>query len=191
MKEEKINFQKFLSKFEIYIATICFFILTFFLTGQVVSRYLLQHSFTWMEELATIMFVWMNYMGVSGAVTNRKHLRIDFFLEMMSFKVKRFFLILSNVIFAGFNIYIFFVMLNLIKMLGRSVTTMLRIPKASVYIIIPIGLLLTVVRLIQDTIKLSRESESELGTSKPSIDLDQCEREYQQRIAMEKKEVEA
>jgi len=133
------------------------------------------------------MFVWMIYLGISGAVTYRKHLRIDFVLDMMPFKIKRIFLIVSNLIFAVFNVYICLVMANVIKLLGSSVTTMLRFPKAAVYSIIPFCLLLSIIRLVQDTIKLTKENEAQLGASKPSLDLDACEREYLKLIADEKK----
>jgi TRAP-type C4-dicarboxylate transport system permease small subunit len=181
MKNDK--FKLFLNNFESYIATICFFILTILLFFQVVGRYLFKYSFTWMEELGTIMFVYMAYLGIAGAITSRKHLRIDFLLEMMPFKIKRVFLVLSNVVFAGFNIFISIIMFNLIKLLGTSVTTMLRIPKAAVYSIIPIGLFLSVIRLVQDTIKLTKENAADLGASKPSLDLAACEREYQEKLA--------
>jgi len=187
LKNGKFDLKTFLNNFEVYAATICFFVLTILLTLQVISRYLLHHSFTWMEELGTIMFVWMIYLGVSGAVTYRKHLRIDFLLDIMSFKVKRVFLIISNLIFAAFNVYICIVMANVIKLLGKSVTTMMRMPKAVVYSIIPISLILTVIRIIQDIVKLTRENAAELGASKPSLDLDACEREYQKTVAAEKK----
>jgi len=135
-----------------------------------------------MEEFGTIMFVYMTYMGISGAITYRKHLRIDFMLDIMPFKAKRVFLISSNVVFAAFNVFISIVMFDLIKLLGTSVTTMLRIPKATVYAIIPIALIFSVVRLVQDTIKLTKESASNLGASKPSLDLAAYEREYQEKI---------
>lgn len=183
MKDGKFNLRTFLNNFEVYTATICFFILTILLTLQVISRYALQHSFTWMEELGTIMFVWMIYFGVSGAVTYRKHLRIDFVLDMVPFRVKRFLLIFSNIIFSAFNVYICLVMVNVIQLLGSSVTTMLRMPKAVVYSIIPVSLILTVFRIVQDTMKLTRENAAELGASKPSLDLEACEREYQQFAA--------
>jgi TRAP-type C4-dicarboxylate transport system permease small subunit len=187
MKNEKISIQSFLTNFEIYLATICFFMLMFMLTGQVLSRYILRHSWTWMEEVATFIFVWMCYFGIAGAVTKRKHLRIDFVLEMLPFKIKRMFLIFSNVVFAAFNIYIYFIMLRVLKMLGKSVMTMTRLPKKSVYIIIPAMLLLTVVRLVQDTIKLTGETERNLGASKPSLDLDAAEKEYQDELAASRK----
>lgn len=187
MNDGKVGSKKLLNNFETYAATVCFFILTILLTLQVVSRYVFRQSFTWMEELGTIIFVWMIYLGVSGAVTNRKHLRIDFVLDMMPFKIKRVFLIFSNVVFAAFNVYISFVMLNVMKLLGNSVTTMLRAQKAAVYSIIPFALILASIRLAQDTIRLSKESESELGASKPTLDLASCEREFRNSLLAEGK----
>ena len=186
MKDGKFGLKKLLNNFETYIATVCFFILTLLLTLQVISRYALSQSFTWMEELGPTMFIWMIYFGVSGAVTSRKHLRIDFVLDVMPFKIKRIFLIFSNVVFAVFNVYISFVMFNVMKLLGGSVTTMLRMPKVAVYAIIPFSLILASVRIIQDTIKLSKESEAELGASKPSLDLASCEREFRNSLMAEK-----
>lgn len=179
--EHKSKTKIFLNNFEIYASTCCFFVLMVALTVQVVGRYVLQHSITWMEELATIMFVWMIYLGVSGAVSRRKHLRIDFLLDMMPFRGKRFCLILSNVIFAVFNVYICIVFFDVIRLLGSSVTTMLRLPKVAVYGIIPFALILSIVRLIQDTIVLMKEDEQQLGTSVPALDLAACEQDFRDK----------
>ena len=181
MKDGKFDLKVFLNNIELYLATFCFIILTIMLTLQVFSRFILHHSWTWMEEFATVMFVWMIYLGISAAVTYRKHLRIDFLLDMMPFRIKQGMLIASNVIFAAFNIYISVVMMNVIKLLGNSKTTMLQMPQQLVYSIIPLSLLLTVVRIAQDTIKLAKEDEHNLGTSKPSMDLDACERAWEEK----------
>lgn len=183
MKDGKFDLRTFLDNFEQYIAALCFIALTIMLTGQVLSRYILKHSITWMEEAATILFVWMIYLGVSSAVTKRKHLRIDFLLDMMPFKVKRGMLIASNIIFALFNIYISYIMYKVITLLGNSHTTMLNIPQKLVYSIIPFGLLLSVIRLVEDTMKLLKEDEKNLGASKPSMDLDACEEIFRQKQA--------
>ena len=191
MKDGKFDLRTFLDNIELYIAALCFIALTIMLTGQVLSRYVLKHSFTWMEEAATILFVWMIYLGVSAAVTKRKHLRIDFLLDMMPFKIKRGMLIASNVIFAAFNIYVSFIMFNVIKLLGTSKTTMLHIPQQLVYSIIPLGILLSVIRLVEDTIKLLKEDEKNLGASKPSMDLDECEEIYRKKKGIAKEGGEA
>ena len=190
MKDGKFDLKTFLDNIELYIGTICFFVLTVMLMLQVVSRYVLKHSFTWMEEFATIMFVWMIYLGGSAAVTHRKHLLIDFVLNMVRFKVKRAMLIFSNVIFAGFNVYVTYIMADVIRLLGSSKTTMLQLPQALVYSVIPLSLIITCIRLVQDTAKMMKENEENLGASKPSMDLNACERIYQEKLAAKAKGVE-
>lgn len=191
MKDGKFDIKEFLNNIELYVATLCFIALTVMLTGQVISRYVFHKAITWMEEAATILFVWMIYLGVSAAVTRRKHLRIDFVLDLVPFKIKRAMLIASNIIFAAFNIYISVIMANVIKLLGTSKTTMLRLPQALVYGIIPVGILLSVVRLGQDCIRLMKEDEKNLGASKPSMDLDQCEEIYRKKKEAGQKGVKA
>lgn len=187
MKNGKFDLKTFLNNFELYAATLCFIVLTVMLTLQVISRYVIGKSWTWMEEFATIMFVWMIYLAISAAVTYRKHLRIDVVLEAVPFKVKKVMLILSNVIFAVFNIYISVIMFNVITLLGKSKTTMLGIPQQLVYSIIPLALLITVIRLVQDTLKLLKETEENLGASKPSMDLAACERAWEEKKAAKAK----
>lgn len=187
MKNGKFDPKTFLNNFELYLATLCFIVLTVMLTLQVFSRFVLGHSWTWMEEFATIMFVWMIYLAISAAVTHRKHLKIDVLLEAVPFQVKKVMLIASNVIFAAFNIYISVIMVNVIQLLGSSKTTMLGIPQQLVYIVIPIGLIISVIRLVQDTLKLLKEEKKDLGASKPSMDLDACERAWEEKKAAKAK----
>lgn len=187
MKDGKFDLKTFLNNIELYIGTICFFILTVMLMLQVVSRYVLKHSFTWMEEFATIMFVWMIYLGISAAVTHRKHLRIDFVLNLVPFKAKRAMLIFSNVVFAVFNVYVTYVMTDVIRLLGASKTTMLQLPQSLVYSVIPLSLILSCIRLVQDTARMMKENKENLGASKPSMDLDACERIYQEKLAAKAK----
>lgn len=180
--KNKITWKEIFNEFEIYIGTVVFVVLTVLLAIQVVSRFLLNHAFTWAEELAVIMFVWLIYLGVAGAVTNRKHLRIDALINVMPFKAKRVLLILDNVITFGFCAYVIFPFSELIANLAGSSakTSLMRIPKAAVYSIVPVCLVLTCVRLCQDTVKLTREGEKELGTSKPTIDIEALEAQAQE-----------
>ena len=188
MEGKESVMKKLFNNFELYLGTLCFIILTIMLTLQVFSRYVLHNAFTWMEEFATIMFVWMIYFGVSAAVTSRKHLRIDFVLDMVPFKTKRAMLVISNIIFAVFNVYLSYILFDIMSYMGTSKTTMLHWPQYTVYAIIPIGLILSIIRLVQDTKRLLGEDEKSLGGSKPSMDLAACEEIYRQKVARGEKE---
>ena len=96
---------------------------------------------------------------------------------------KKAMLVISNLVFAAFDIYLLYIVMTIIGRLGNSQTTLLRLPQQMVYSIIPIGLVLSVVRIAQDTIKLMHENEANLGASKPAMDLDECERIYLEKKA--------
>lgn len=66
---------------------------------------------------------------------------------MVPFKVKKAMLVISNLVFAAFDIYLLYIVMTIIRRLGNSQTTLLRLPQQMVYSIIPIGLVLSVVRI--------------------------------------------
>ena len=177
--------KKILNEFEIYIGTVIFLILTVLLTIQVVSRYVFHHSFTWTEEAAVVMFVWLIYLGVAAAITKRKHLRIDALITVLPFRTKKFLLILDNLICFFFCIGVVPPFTKIIQnqIDKHAVTSLLRWPKAVVYSIIPVCMVLTCIRLIQDTIRLYHESEAELGQAEPTLDITRLEAEAAARKA--------
>lgn len=187
MKNESLA-KKLLNHFEVYAGAGIFIIMTILLFVQVVTRYCFGHAVTWAEEVATILFVWMVYLGVAAAVLSRKHLKIDAFVEMLPFKAKKILLIISNVIFLAFSLYIIFPMMSLVNnYAAKSATSpILKIPKALSYVVMPLCFLLTAIRLVQEIIRLSKEKEKELGVSKPIIDIAALEKEAEE-LARQKK----
>lgn len=184
MKKKENSLIRLLNDFESHVAAVLFFLLTILLTIQVISRYVFNYAFTWTEELANIVYVYIVYLGVSAAVTYRKHLSIDFFLEMSSFKVKRALLIISDVIFIIFCIVMMSPLMKIVigyNGLGGAKSPLLSIPKVISFGIIPLCFLFTIVRLVQDIMKLLKEEEKELGVSKPTIDLNAAELEWKEK----------
>lgn len=187
MKNESLA-KKLLNHFEVYAGAGIFIIMTILLFVQVVTRYCFGHAVTWAEEVATILFVWMVYLGVAAAVLSRKHLKIDAFVEMLPFKAKKTLLIISNVIFLAFSVYIIFPMMSLVNNYAAksAASPILKIPKALSYVVMPLCFLLTAIRLVQEIIRLSKEKEKELGVSKPIIDIAALEKEAEE-LARQKK----
>lgn len=187
--QQKGGWKSFLLNLDQYIAAVLFIVIMVLLFVQVVTRYVFHHSFTWTEELAPILFVWMTYAGVSSAITYRKHIRIDALLNVVPFKVKKGMLIAADFVFIAFDIYLIFPFLELIQSIGSSTTPILHIPKAISYVMIPVVLVISVIKLFMDIRRLIGENEQTLGTTKPTLDLDAMEREYQesQKQAQEQK----
>ncbi len=181
MKKEKRDLKFYLNNFETYIAAVLYIFVCALLTTQVISRYLFNHSFTWTEELATLLFVPMIYCGVAAAVTRRQHISIEAVQSNVPFKARKALKIASNALFLFFCFWVQKPFFTVIEHLGDSVYPLLRLQKKYVYYTVPVLLVLTAFRILQDTIRLFKENEETLGQSKPTIDLDACEREYLER----------
>lgn len=177
-KSLKATFLKLLNTFEIYLGVLLFIAITILLFVQVISRYCLGHSVAWTEELAQVMFVWMLYFGIAAAVRKRKFLRIEFLLDRVSPNLKRAMLILSNLIQGAFNIIMIGPVCSIISGMGDAKTSLLRIPKSLAYAIIPLMLILTTIRIVQEIWVLMHEHAEKIGFSEPLIDINAIEQEY-------------
>lgn len=126
---------------------------------QVVSRYIFRYSLPWSEELALICFILSIYFGASQAVKRKQHLKIEILTNFLPPKIKKVFEILSNAVFFAFCVYITKGLLAITSMLYRShnKTAVTGIPKAYIYIFLPITMILMAFRLIQETVRTIRE----------------------------------
>ena len=171
-KRSKEKWVDFINHFEVYIGTVLLFLMMVFLFAQVVSRYVFRHAVVWTEELSNILFVWVSYLGISGAVLGRKHLRIDALVDSLPFRVKKGLLLFGSLLTSLVCFYLAVPtaknMLNLTAM--GSTTMLLGIPAWASYGILPVCLVLTGVRFIQETARLSREGPARMGSTSTILD---------------------
>ncbi len=175
----KKGFVKFLNEFEIYIGAVLFAAMTVMLTLQVVTRYVFNYSFSWTEELCTVFFIWLCYLGACGAVLKGKHLRIDGFLNSLHGKAKKALLIFTDVVTMGFCLYMIPPTMKIIANFAKrhSSTILLRMPKSLIYSVLPFCFVLMTIRLLQDCWRIvnSDDSDVKVTTSKSIFDADDDE----------------
>ena len=159
-RREIMNVLRWLDRnIENVIGVALFIVMTAFLTYQVSSRYILNLSLAWTEELSMYCLIWVCYMGASAAVRERKHLRITMAFEWCSPKTRKIVDILSNIVSCGFC---FFLLIGTTEMLalilqGNQVSAGSGLPKWIPNLGLPIAFGLMVIRFIQDTAQLVRE----------------------------------
>ncbi len=155
--------KKFFGEFEIYIGTILLFVMFVLLNVQVFSRYLFHHSLTWTEELSTIIFVWLGYLGASAAVYKQQHLRIDVLLNACRGNLKKALLIFTDLITMVFCVVMVSPLVDVIQHLGKlhSTTLILRLPMNLIYWVLPFALVLQALRFVQEIIKIIRTPAAE------------------------------
>jgi TRAP-type C4-dicarboxylate transport system permease small subunit len=126
---------------------------------QVVSRYLFKYSVSFAEEAALMLFVIFTYLGASLAVKRRQHLRITVLVNRLSDAHQKLFGMLANLFFFAAIGAVTRGLIMVIKSLQKykMVTPVMRIPKYLIYSILLGIMLITMARLIQDTVLLWKE----------------------------------
>lgn len=106
---------------------------------QVFSRYVLNHSLFWSEEVGRICLVWISFLGASAAYKRRAHIGMDFLVvrlpQSVRRKVEAFVVFLSLTFFMVLLIYgtvfAFFIT-------GQK-TAALGLPLTLAYLVIPLS----------------------------------------------------
>jgi len=90
------KFFKNMEKIENIFTIICLSTLIVIVFMQTVLRYIFNSPLIWPERLATLIVIWMIYIGASIALKRESHISIKFFVKSLPNKVSRFIKILVN-----------------------------------------------------------------------------------------------
>ncbi|MBB5173841.1 TRAP transporter small permease [Texcoconibacillus texcoconensis] len=138
---------------------------------QVFMRYVMGDSLSWSEELARFCFIWLVYIGISYGVKKQRHIKVDVVLMLFKRKGKLILTMISNVVFLIFALVVIYygqdIAMRILELGQRSPG--LQIPMGFVYMATPIGMGLTVIRLIQ---QLIQQTKALLGKSAFDVELE-------------------
>lgn len=139
---------------ESFLMTILFSIMVIVTFAQIVLRYFVGDSLSWSEEAARYCFIWLVYIGISYAVKFQRHISVEAILLLFKERGKAVFNIISNLFFLAFAIYVIVVgselALTLLSFGQKSAA--LYLPMGLVYMAAPVGMVLTIIRIIQNLI---------------------------------------
>lgn len=144
MKAADIIFNKATKIMEIILVSI-FGLLVIDVLVQVFSRYVLNTSFAFTEELARFSLIWLSILGAAYLNAKRQHLSMDFLYQKFSENTRK-----KTLIFIEICIFLFALIVMVIGGFNLVYTTLhlgqlsgtLRVPLGYVYAILPISGLL-------------------------------------------------
>jgi len=67
-------------------------------TAGIISRYVFGSPFTWTEELATFLFIWLSFIGAGIASARKKHIVADFLIQKIPAKHANIIRIIINIL---------------------------------------------------------------------------------------------
>ncbi len=157
MKTADVFFNRVFRIMEIILVSI-FGLLVIDVLGQVFSRYVLNTSFAFTEELARFSLIWLSILGAGYLSGKREHLSMDFLYQKFSWKNRK-----KVLIFIELCIFLFALIVMVIGGFNLVYTTLhlgqlsgtLRIPLGYIYAILPVSGLFIMLFSVYHTIKIN------------------------------------
>lgn len=127
---------------------------------QVIMRYVFKQSISWSEEMSRYFFIWFTFLGISYAVHNNSHIRLDI-IEQFIPVLKKPLEIIGDTFFILFCGYMIIPGTSAVNFLKKSnqLSPAMQFPMYIVYTALLVGLLLTIIRLIQKYYLKFREKQ--------------------------------
>lgn len=147
----KSFFINLLDNIESYICRVLLIVFVSLLLVQIISREMFGYSFSWIEELATYLFVWFAYFGASHAAKMAAHNRVTFQFKIFPQIVQTISEFIADMIWLAFNLYFVYLSYDFVfhkmNLFWKSQT--LGIPMKYFYTVLPISFILMSIRVIQ------------------------------------------
>lgn len=163
------TFLQIIRRVENVLAGLTLIILTVSIFLGVIFRYVLNSPLVWSEELALICFIWMTFVGSSIVMREQGHVRLELTKLIPNLKLRNgmeFLGHLAVIFILGILIYYGFKQVNF----ATDKTTALQLPWKYVFLAIPVGSSLMLIRTLEHTFNMFR-SKKQLKESDSSWSL--------------------
>jgi TRAP-type transport system small permease protein len=140
-------------------------IMTVIISYQVISRFGLNYTPTWIQPMSLLLMVWIGFLGIAIGFQDNSHIRITLFEEKMPKKLQRVMTVLQRLLAILFG---FFMLIEgskfSYKMLDSSIPG-IGVPSAFLYVVVPAAGALIIIYLLSEFLGLwqgvKEESEVE------------------------------
>jgi len=140
-------FRLFFDRFEEIVGGAAFVAMTAMVFVNVVCRYLLNSPLPGSDELATLAFTWATFLGASVGIKRQIHLGIEFVTRLFPPRVQALCGLLVSALIGLFAVLLFFYSWHITRGAHLKLTPVLQWPYTVVYLAVPVGALLMLLRL--------------------------------------------
>lgn len=134
----------------------------------VIMRYFFNISFTFLEELITLVFTFTTFWGIGICVLENEHVLIDFFFAKLPEHVQRWMNVLNYLIVLIALVLLQYYAVKWIGVAGKTVSNGMRIKYMYIYGIMPVGVGVSMVCVLVKLYSLIKNID--LGFLKPVYD---------------------
>lgn len=105
----------------------------------VFSRYVLERTFVWYDEVARASFMWLVFLGAAAAVRRGAHFGLHMFVDMMPPHLKRAALLLTPLTVIVFSVALVVLGWELMQHGATQTTAVMAMPVSWIYAAMPVG----------------------------------------------------
>ncbi|MFG1357472.1 TRAP transporter small permease [Xanthobacter pseudotagetidis] len=135
--------------FEDWITLIAFWIMAGLVFLQFFTRYVLNDSYAWTEEIASYFLVAVVFIGAAMCVRLSRHIQVDLLYRFLPPAPARAMALGVDLVRTGFIAYGVWLMVRYIALVGEEPMVMVDAPKAYVYYAVLFGFVMMLVRSLQ------------------------------------------
>jgi C4-dicarboxylate transporter DctQ subunit len=108
--------------------------------AQILTRYVLNHSLFWSEELARYLFIYLVFIGSAIVLRRKGHIEVSFFVDSLPPGLRRGIAILSDLLLLSFAGIVLIQGVRLAAMVWTVPTAAMLMPWTFVYLGIVVGM---------------------------------------------------
>ncbi len=146
---------------EDWISVILFWALAGVVFLQFFSRYILNDSIAWTEEIARYLLMVLTFTGSAMAARRGTHIAVEFMPTMLPRAPRRWLFLVANIVAVGFYAILCWLCWQVAQAMQFQPMVVIDVPLSWVYLSILVGLVLTTLRAAQAAILRFRRGEPE------------------------------
>ena len=137
---------------------------------QFFTRYVLNDSFAWTEEIARYVLIAVIYIGTAMCVRRNRHIHVDFIYRLLPPVIGRLLSTFVDGLRIVFFTYATWIMWKLMAIIGTDEMTMIKLPMNVLYYFVLAGLAIAAFRSVQIAITNWRQGYSILDNPEAYLD---------------------
>jgi len=145
--EEEVDISHY--RFEDWAAFTIFWVLALVIFYQFFTRYALNSSASWTEEIARYLLICVVFIALAWAVRDNRHIHVDIFYRMLPAPVCRVLATLVDLVRIAFFLYAVVLTVQMMQKMGNYRMTIIDWPMNSVYGVCAVGFAFAAIRSVQ------------------------------------------
>lgn len=145
--------------------TVCVYLFMFFSAIMIINvfmRFVMSNAIPWASDLVLFIFVWFVWFSISYGFKRGAHVNVTVLVDMLPPRARKILALLCNVLtLAGFAVLL---VAGSQLLFSRSVVgkygLLIRYPMWSMYLCTPVGLVLSMFRIVQNTCRTWRSDNA-------------------------------